>query len=98
MWMNAQLFRPQARLAVGAGLLALLIGFGGFLKFGMESRTTIARKALEREAAELDFSIQLGEAKYFTEAANDITALLGEIRGVEAEDPPIDTLLEHVIF
>ena len=50
---------------------------------------------LLKEVENLNFQIQLGEAKYFNESALEIAAILGEIKNSE---PEIDKLLNEVIF
>lgn len=50
---------------------------------------------LLREVENLNFQIQLGEARYFNESALEIAAILGQIKNSESE---IDKLLNEIIF
>ncbi len=76
-------------------IVAIFGGIASWKRF-MSDPWTPETKELLTEAESLDFVIELGEARYFNESAEEIASLLGEIR--KSETKPVDTLLEQIIF
>lgn len=83
-------------LALGLGSLLLFIMLGGVSYFkGANGTVNLDSAELLREVRNIDFQIQLGEARYFSESAEEIAVLLGEIKET---DDQIDEVLDKIIF
>ncbi len=89
-------------LALGMASIMLLVIFGGFTYWDRlfpGVSPTLSAQDLMREAENLDFKIQLKEAKYLDTSAQQIGALLTEIKEGDAdENESVDDLLDKVIF
>ncbi|MEK7611896.1 MAG: hypothetical protein AAB407_00960 [Patescibacteria group bacterium] len=57
-------------------------------------------QALRAEVENIDFTIQLKEAKYYNESAQEVASLLGEIdhESPTSRDSGVDEMLEKIIF
>ena len=57
-------------------------------------------QALRAEIENIDFTIQLKEAKYYNESAQEVATLLGEIDHKHGTNPDsqVDEMLEKIIF
>ena len=68
--------------ALSLATLMLFVAFGSITHWStifQNKGPDFDNQELHAEASKLDFEIQLGEAQYFTESANEIAALLDEI-------------------
>ena len=77
-------------------LVAVFGGFAYWRNFIPGGRFTNESRELLSEAEQMNFGIELGEAKYFDESAKEITLLLGEIRDPKQES--VDDLFDQIIF
>lgn len=83
-------------LALGLASVLVFIMFGGVNYWGNKKQASnLNGEELLSEVRNIDFQIQLGEARYFTESAEEIAALLGEIKET---DDQIDAVLDKIIF
>jgi len=82
-------------LALGLASVLVFIMLGGINRGNREQASNIGGAELLSEIRNVDFQIQLGEAEYFAESAEEIAALLGEIKET---DDQINTVLDQIIF
>src|SRR3989344_699511 len=82
-------------LALGLASLLIFIMLGGINWGNKKQVSNLESEELLSEIRNIDFQIQLGEAKYFTESAEEIAALLGDIKET---DDQINTVLDQIIF
>ena len=76
-------------------VVAIFSGIASWKRI-FENPWTPEGRELLTEAESLNFDIELGEDRYFSDSAKEIASLLGEIR--ESEATPVDTLLDQIIF
>lgn len=85
----------QFAASIGFAAILIFIIAGGFTYFiSNVSPALLAgfdEATLMEEAAGLDFKIQLGEAKYFDDSAEQIAALLEELSKAEKEGADLDS-------
>lgn len=77
-------FSLSLSLTLAAFMIFAIIGGFGYWNSG-EDATALNGQDIKAEAEKLDFQIQLKEAQYFTQSADEIAALLNEIKRPESK-------------
>ena len=88
-------------MALGMASITLLIIFGGFSYWDTlfpGASPSLSSQELTREAENLDFKIELKEAKYLNTSAQQIGALLNEIDEDSTQTQTTDDLLDKAVF
>jgi hypothetical protein len=83
-------------LTLGTLLVFALFGGAAYFSASLLERAPAHGEGLIAEAEAVNFQIQLGEARYFNESAEEIAILLREIKGSNGES--VDELLDKLIF
>jgi len=88
--------------AIAFAAILLFLVFGGFSlfigNFSSKMLTSFDENNLLHEAANVDFKIQIGEAKYFDESAAQVAAVLQELSDHEQLDQKIKEKLEKLVL
>lgn len=86
----------QLSLSLGLAAVFVFIALGSFSNWGSMFPGNAARtnNELLTEAASLDFQIELGQAEYLTQSADEIALMVESIKNTETSDEALHILLE----
>lgn len=86
--------------AIGLAAIFIFVAFGGVSNWEqlIPGNDTRNNAELLSEAASLDFKIQLGEAAYFTQSAEEIAVMVQSLQNEESDRKELEALLQQVVF